>query len=83
MDALPKTAQGAEDAQIIIMKPFPSKSHPTPHDWPEDWTDENWTDEDNGFYFHVCTECHAQFMGHKRRPNICKVCAFENTEKNP
>ena len=50
--------------------------NPTPHDWPEDWADPA---EDNGCYLHVCTICKAQFSGHKRRPNVCKVCATADT----
>ena len=40
----------------------------TPHDWPEDWPGEN------GQYMHECPQCHARFIGHKRR-SACKACA--------
>lgn len=46
--------------------------NPTPHDWPEDWADSS---EDNGCYLHTCASCKTQFHGHKRRPNICRICA--------
>lgn len=49
--------------------------NPSPHDWPEDWADPA---EDNGCYNHICAQCRTQFLGHKRRPNVCKVCAVEH-----
>ena len=45
----------------------------SPRDWPEDFAD-----EDNGCYYHVCYTCGGSFMGHKRRVNICHVCADED-----
>lgn len=42
---------------------------PTPHDWVEDSSD-----EDNGQYGHVCRACDHTFVGHKRRPDLCRVC---------
>lgn len=48
--------------------------NPPPHDWPEDWADPA---EDNGCHLHVCVSCKTQFHGHKRRPNVCRVCAKE------
>lgn len=56
----------------------PSKSAPSPHDWPEDWAD---PEEDNGAYLHVCVECSVQFTGHKRRPKVCKVCATKREDE--
>lgn len=52
----------------------PFRDDPSPHDWPEDWADPA---EDNGCYNHICACCQTQFLGHKRRPNACKVCAKE------
>ncbi len=45
-----------------------SRITPSPHDWPEDFAD------DNGCYYHVCIHCDTQFTAHKRRPNVCRVC---------
>lgn len=49
---------------------------PTPHDWPEDAED-----SDNGCYGHLCVSCHTSFIGHKRRPPQCRVCADEAKAK--
>lgn len=38
-------------------------------DWVEDFPLEN------GNYLHVCADCNRKFIGHKRRPNICRLCA--------
>ena len=56
----------------------PSRDNPSPHDWPEDWAD---TEEDNGGYLHFCPECSAQFLGHKRRKGLCKVCARRHEDE--
>ena len=50
----------------------PSRDHPSPHDWPEDWADPA---EDNGGYLHVCVKCKTAFTGHKHRADVCKVCS--------
>ncbi len=47
----------------------PFTRDPTARDWVEDASD-----EDNGSYGHVCCGCNLDFIGHKRRPNVCKVC---------
>jgi hypothetical protein len=49
---------------------------PRARDWPEDAED-----ADNGCYGHVCACCLASFIGHKRRPPQCKVCAAEAKAK--
>ncbi len=41
---------------------------PLPRDWVEDAI------EDNGCYWHACCSCELTFLGHKRRPNVCRVC---------
>ena len=45
-----------------------------PHDWPEDFAD------DNGRYEHECFQCHTQFVGHKHRL-VCHVCEDENKRR--
>ena len=47
-------------------------------DWPEDFAD-----EDNGCYCHRCRYCGKPFVGHKRRPNVCKKCANAQTPTPP
>ena len=42
---------------------------PSPRDWTEDFAD-----EDNGRYMHICPTCNLQFVAHKRRHGQCKVC---------
>lgn len=44
---------------------------PTPHDWVEDWSD------DNGQYMGTCCVCKATFIGHKRRP-VCRQCHMDS-----
>jgi len=48
----------------------------TERDWPEDFKD-----DDNGQYSHICTDCGGEFMAHKRRFATCKVCYIKNLHK--
>lgn len=48
----------------------PLNSPDDPHNWTEDYGD-----EDNGRYAHQCRDCGSSFIGHKRRPPQCRVCA--------
>jgi len=40
-----------------------------------DWVDD-FKDEDNGCYGHICVDCKKPFMGHKRRPSVCYKCTL-------
>lgn len=44
-------------------------------DWPEDFAD------DNGRYMHICKVCGNRFVGYKRRPPMCRVCAKAEEER--
>ncbi len=50
---------------------IPSIFTPTERDWAADAL----LDPDNGAYGHTCHECNLPFVGHKRRVDICRVCA--------
>jgi hypothetical protein len=62
--------QSSEDGRISARVPI-ALPH-GPHDWIEDYAD-----EDNGCYGHICSQCGEQFFGHKQRRfhNTCKVCS--------
>ena len=47
---------------------FSGLSWDSEHSWKEDYPHEN------GKYLHICRECGAEFLGHKRRM-ICKACS--------
>ena len=46
-------------------------------DYTEDFSGEN------GKYLHKCEKCNCIFLGHKRRPSICKVCLEKQPRQSP